>query len=274
MTGMNLHRFDLELSWHVLDNLSTYLAGPAFTSFVQEAVDPPVVAYLKALDGDAEPLPMLLSDEELRDLADVFDDEDFQHDRDWVPNEGLYRRSVDCVAEIRDALAKPYADEWANLSAQFAERLKARGVWLHHGIETVREWVGEIRRLLRAMGATNFLPAPEGSFRTPTCPDPPPPPSAPSPPAQANPRGDESLLAAIGEIRDLLVSQRPPKDWYSTEEVAQLLGKAEFTVREWARLGRIRAEKKGSGRGKYQSWVVSHTELVRIQRDGLLPLKR
>ncbi len=69
-----------------------------------------------------------------------------------------------------------------------------------------------------------------------------------------------------------LVRQRAIRDWYTTDEVAQILGKAEFTVREWCRQGRIHAEKKGSGRGKYQSWVVAHAELLRIQRAGLLPL--
>ena len=64
------------------------------------------------------------------------------------------------------------------------------------------------------------------------------------------------------------------KDWYTTAEAGQILGKAEFTVREWARNRRIRAEKKGSGRGKYQSWVVAHAELQRIQREGLLPIRR
>jgi excisionase family DNA binding protein len=274
MTGTNLHRFDLELCFHVLDNISTYRDGPAFAAFIEEWMEPAVLTYLKALDGDTEPAPLLLSNEELEDLAGVFGGEEFQFDRDWIPYEGLYRRSIDCVAEIRDALAKPYADEWASLSAQFAERLEARGVWLHHGIEIVREWVSELRRLLRAMGATHFLPAPEGAFPTPTCPQPPPPSPTPPSPAQANPRADEGLMAAIGEIRDLLVSQRTVKDWYSTEEVAQLLSKSEFTVREWCRNGRIRAEKKGSGRGKYQSWVVSHAELLRIRREGLLPLKR
>ncbi len=77
----------------------------------------------------------------------------------------------------------------------------------------------------------------------------------------------EAALAA-------LLKQRTVKDWYSTEEVAEILGKAEFTVREWCRQGRIRAEKKGSGRGKYHSWVVAHAELLRIQREGLLPLLR
>jgi hypothetical protein len=72
----------------------------------------------------------------------------------------------------------------------------------------------------------------------------------------------------------LLVDRQAIKKWYSTQEVAHLLGKAEFTVREWCRLGRVRADKKGSGRGKYQSWVVSHAELQRVQREGLLPMKR
>jgi transposase len=70
-----------------------------------------------------------------------------------------------------------------------------------------------------------------------------------------------------------LVRQRTAKDYYSTEEAAALLGKAEFTVREWCRLGRIQAEKKGSGRGKHQSWVIAHAEVLRIQKEGLLPAK-
>ena len=49
-----------------------------------------------------------------------------------------------------------------------------------------------------------------------------------------------------------LVELRTSKDWYSIGEAAHLLGKAEFTVREWCRLGRVCVEKKGSGRGKYQ----------------------
>jgi hypothetical protein len=61
------------------------------------------------------------------------------------------------------------------------------------------------------------------------------------------------------------------KDWYSTEEFARLAGKAEFTVREWCRHGRVRAQKRLSGRGASSAWVVSHAELLRYQREGLLP---
>jgi hypothetical protein len=40
------------------------------------------------------------------------------------------------------------------------------------------------------------------------------------------------------------------------------------------RLGRIRALKKASGRGKHASWVIPHEELLRFQREGLLPDRR
>jgi Helix-turn-helix domain len=76
-----------------------------------------------------------------------------------------------------------------------------------------------------------------------------------------------TIEAALAELR----SQQTIRDWYSTDEVAKLLGKAEFTVREWCRLGRVHAEKRGSGRGAFKAWVISHIELQRLQREGLLP---
>ena len=76
----------------------------------------------------------------------------------------------------------------------------------------------------------------------------------------------ESFLVA-------LLQQRAVKEWYTTEEIAAIVGKSEFTVREWCRNARIHAAKKGSGRGRYQSWVVSHAELQRFQKEGLLPAK-
>lgn len=78
-------------------------------------------------------------------------------------------------------------------------------------------------------------------------------------------------LVRIEQTLDLLVQQRTVKDWYSTAEVAQLLGKAEFTVREWCRLGRVRAEKKKCGRGVASEWIISQEELMRIRNHGLLP---
>ena len=81
----------------------------------------------------------------------------------------------------------------------------------------------------------------------------------------------EDRLERIESMLSVLVEQQAQREWYSTDQLATILGKAEFTVREWARLGRIKAEKQKSGRGAYAAWVISHAELQRIQRDGLLP---
>lgn len=77
----------------------------------------------------------------------------------------------------------------------------------------------------------------------------------------------EATLAAIA-------NKQMTKEWYTTDEVARIIGKAEFTVREYCRLGRLRAEKRMSGRGAFPAWVVSHEELARHQREGLLPLRK
>lgn len=83
----------------------------------------------------------------------------------------------------------------------------------------------------------------------------------------------EERLARIESMLTSLVDQQTIREWYSTLQVAQRLGKSEFTVREWARLGRIRAVKRKSGRGAYASWAISHDELLRLEREGLLPFK-
>jgi hypothetical protein len=75
----------------------------------------------------------------------------------------------------------------------------------------------------------------------------------------------ESILAT-------LVQQKTVKDWYTTTEAAALLGKAEFTVREWCRNRRVKAEKRECGRGRSREWVISQEELKRIQNEGLLRL--
>jgi hypothetical protein len=81
----------------------------------------------------------------------------------------------------------------------------------------------------------------------------------------------EERLDKIEGLLLVLVERQQVRDWYTTEQVAQLVKEAEFTVREWCRLGRIRAEKRHSGRGAHPAWVVSHQELLRYQREGLLP---
>jgi len=79
-------------------------------------------------------------------------------------------------------------------------------------------------------------------------------------------------LQRIEEMLAELIDRQQVKEWYTTAEVAKLLGKSEFTVREWCRLGRIHATKKHSGRGAHPGWTVSKVEVERIQREGLLRL--
>jgi hypothetical protein len=69
----------------------------------------------------------------------------------------------------------------------------------------------------------------------------------------------------------LLSQKQAIKEWYSTAEVAQILERAEFTVREWCRLGRVNASKRECGRGESKEWIISHPELERIKNEGLLP---
>lgn len=88
-------------------------------------------------------------------------------------------------------------------------------------------------------------------------------------------RMEEAILrleTVLNEVRTALGERASIKDSYSTAEVAKLLGKRPFTVREWCRLGRVRAEKTYSGRGAEPEWRLSHDEVVRVRNEGLLPL--
>ena len=81
----------------------------------------------------------------------------------------------------------------------------------------------------------------------------------------------KEVHAGVNRLEVMMAEQHRVREYYSTAEVAALLGRAEFTVREWCRHGRIRADKKNNGRGKYLTWVISAAELNRFQKEGLLP---
>jgi hypothetical protein len=87
----------------------------------------------------------------------------------------------------------------------------------------------------------------------------------------------DELIRRLDRIESALAEllrQRTVKAWYSTAEVAGMLDRADYTVREWCRQGRIRAKKKPCGRGKGGEWLVSHEELTRLRNEGLLPFDR
>ena len=84
------------------------------------------------------------------------------------------------------------------------------------------------------------------------------------------------LHERLGHIENTLdeivqaMSNDSPKQYYTTAEVARLLGKKPYTVREWCRLERVHVQKIESGRGVDNEWRISYEELVRIQNEGLL----
>ena len=72
------------------------------------------------------------------------------------------------------------------------------------------------------------------------------------------------MESVLSKFHDLLKNADTLKDWYTVKEVAEILERSEFTVREWARLGRIFASKRECVRGNSKEWIVSAEELKRI----------
>ncbi len=80
-------------------------------------------------------------------------------------------------------------------------------------------------------------------------------------------------LDRIESLLSSLIEHETKKDYYSTAEVAKILSRTDWTVREWCRLGRVWAEKRKCGRGVAKEWMISHEELTRIRNEGLLPIR-
>jgi Helix-turn-helix domain len=79
-----------------------------------------------------------------------------------------------------------------------------------------------------------------------------------------------AILDKLQRIEDAirqLLRQKTIKEWYTTAEVAEIIGKSEYTVREYCRKGQVKAQKAPNGRG----WLVSHADLERLRNFGPLP---
>ena len=87
-------------------------------------------------------------------------------------------------------------------------------------------------------------------------------------------RIESTLAEMMALLNELVASSRSSiatKAAYSAAEVATILGKRPYTIREWCRLQRINATKRPWGRGNEGEWEISHEELERFRSHGLLP---
>jgi hypothetical protein len=57
-------------------------------------------------------------------------------------------------------------------------------------------------------------------------------------------------------LLDVLLEWQQIRELNTTQEFVRAVDKAEFTIRGYCRLGRLKAEKRKSGRGAYSQWVM------------------
>src|SRR5262249_49036591 len=68
------------------------------------------------------------------------------------------------------------------------------------------------------------------------------------------------LHSKLDSILGILADPNRRRESFTVEEVATMLGKAPFTVREWCRNGRINATKRLQKRGGAELWNISAEE--------------
>ena len=78
-------------------------------------------------------------------------------------------------------------------------------------------------------------------------------------------------LERLEYLLEALVAREAVREYYTTAQFAAAVGKAEWTIRRYCATGRLRAIKRQSGRGASKDWALGHDELLRYQKNGLLP---
>jgi len=80
-----------------------------------------------------------------------------------------------------------------------------------------------------------------------------------------------ALEEKVAEIHQVVLAQRVQKEWYTTNDLAEALGKSHFTIQErWCNDGRIECEKDPTS-GK---WRIPGDEFRRLVGGGALKPKR
>jgi hypothetical protein len=75
----------------------------------------------------------------------------------------------------------------------------------------------------------------------------------------------------VAEIKSVVLAQRVEKEWYTTSELAEAMGKSQYTVQErWCNDGRIESQKDPES-GK---WRIPGQEYRRLVGGGPLKPRR
>ena len=78
--------------------------------------------------------------------------------------------------------------------------------------------------------------------------------------------GQKQIVARVDRIEGAIPSAKEEKLWFSPEELAERMHRKPYTVREWARRGRIRAKKV-----EYcNKWTIHRDEVERLLAGGML----
>jgi hypothetical protein len=76
-----------------------------------------------------------------------------------------------------------------------------------------------------------------------------------------------TLERIVTEVHEIILGQRLEKEWYTTAELAEIVGKSQYTIQErWCNEGRIECEKDPDS-GK---WRIPGHEFRRLRAGGSL----
>jgi len=78
------------------------------------------------------------------------------------------------------------------------------------------------------------------------------------------------MRSMLIEIQGMLAGPKEVRECYTVEEVATMVSKTPYTVREWCRHGRINAVKRSERRGGSELWSIPAEEVARYKNEGLL----
>src|SRR5689334_3657309 len=73
------------------------------------------------------------------------------------------------------------------------------------------------------------------------------------------------MRAMLAQIHSMPASPKAARESYTVEEIAEMLNKTPYTVREWCREGRINATKRSERRGGAELWNISAAEVARYR---------